>query len=194
MSNLIAAELDELHGPVTARSSGGLLEIVAGEHTDIFCPPDGNAVTLNAPALLAPAPEGDFVLSAQIESDLRARFDAGALIVWQDEQTWAKLALELSAQSKPTIVSVVTRTRSDDCNSITLERPSAHLRLARIDDTFAFHVHHEGSWELVRHFSLPPGALRPGFLAQSPTGRGCTARFREIVYEPRRLDDIRNGS
>jgi hypothetical protein len=32
-----------------------------------------------------------------------------------------------------------------------------------------------------------------GFLAQSPTGNGCTASFREIRFEERLLEDIRSG-
>jgi regulation of enolase protein 1 (concanavalin A-like superfamily) len=149
---------------------------------------------LGAPGLLAPAPEGDYILSAHVVADLRTTFDAGALIVWQDERTWAKLAVELCPQGRPTVVSVVTRTRSDDCNSITLAEPHAVLRVARIDEAFAFHVHLDGSWQLIRHFWLGDGPVRPGFLAQSPAGPGCTARFREVVFEPRRLGDVRDGT
>jgi hypothetical protein len=32
-----------------------------------------------------------------------------------------------------------------------------------------------------------------GFLAQSPTGNGCTAFFRDIRFEERLLEDIRSG-
>lgn len=198
MSDLIGQDLDELHGPVSSRVAPGLLEIAAGEHTDLFCPPDGGAGSLGAPGLLAPAPTGDYTLSAHVAADLRATFDAGALILWQDERTWAKLAIELSPAGRPTIVSVVTRARSDDCNSITLEEPQARIRLARIGDTFAFHVHLGDAWQLIRHFWLGDGdgdgPVRPGFLAQSPTGGGCTARFRDVVFEPRRLGDVRDGT
>src|SRR5262249_6707836 len=128
--------------------------LVAGPRTDLFCPPDGGPPTLNAPALLTSLGEGDFVLSAQIEAELRATFDAGALVLWQGDRTWAKLALERSPGGRPTVVTVVTRGRSDDCNSVALDAPSAHLRVARIDDAFAFHLHMEGSWELIRHFAL----------------------------------------
>jgi uncharacterized protein len=186
--------LDERHAPLTAHASGELIELVAGPRTDLFRPPDGSPPTLNAPLLLANVQDGDFVLSAQIEADLQSTFDAGALVLWQDERTWAKLALELSPEGRATVVSVVTRGRSDDCNSVALDQPRAHLRIARIEDAFAFHLHAAGSWHLIRHFFLRTAGLRAGFLAQSPTGQGCSVRFREVRLESRRLDDVRDGT
>jgi uncharacterized protein len=170
------------------------VELVAGPRTDLFRPPDGGPPTLDAPALLADVHDGDFVLSAQIEAELQATFDAGALLLWHDENTWAKLALELSPEGRPTVVTVVTRGRSDDCNSVVLDEPRAHLRLARIGDAFAFHLHAEGRWQLVRHFFLGSAGVRVGFLAQSPTGRGCAVRFSQVRVESRRLADLRDGS
>jgi regulation of enolase protein 1 (concanavalin A-like superfamily) len=187
-------ELDELNGPVTARASDELIELVAGPQTDLFRPPDGGPPTLNAPAMVANVPDRDFVLSAHVEAELRATFDAGALVLWHDERTWAKLAVELSPEGRPTVVTVVTRGRSDDCNSVALDRPEAQLRLARIGDTFAFHLQGAGRWELIRHFSLGTASVRAGFLAQSPTGDGCTARFRLVRVESRSLDDVRDGT
>ena len=194
MPKLLGQEPKELHGPVQASLSGGLLEVTAGPGTDLFCPPDRGSPTLNAPALLIDPPAGDYVLSARIEADLRATFDAGALILWADGGNWVKLAVELSPQRQPMIVSVVTRTLSDDCNSVALAGADAQLRLARIDGAYALHVQRDGHWRLIRHFSLGDAQPRSGFLAQSPTGEGCSARFTEIVCEPRRLSDIRDGS
>jgi regulation of enolase protein 1 (concanavalin A-like superfamily) len=194
MPALLGQELDELNGPVSAVVSGELVEISAGAGTDLFCAPDRSAPTLNAPALLLEAPAGDFTLSARIESELRETYDAGALILWHDREHWAKFAVELSPQGRPTIVSVVTRVLSDDCNSIALERPDAQLRIARIDDAFALHVKVGADWSLIRHFTLAGGPARPGFLAQSPTGAGCSARFSALALEARRLDDIRDGT
>jgi hypothetical protein len=186
--------LDELHAPLATHACDELLELVAGPRTDLFCPPDGGPPTLNAPVLLANIHDGDFVLSAHTEAELQATFDAGALVLWHDERTWAKLALELSPEGRPTVVTVVTRDRSDDCNSVVLDQPRAHLRTARIDDAFSFHLHAAGRWHLIRHFFLGNVSVRAGFLAQSPTGEGCTVRFREARVDSRRLDDIRDGS
>ncbi len=155
--------------------------------------PGTGAVTANAEARLF-AVEGDFILSARVEAGLAETFDAGALVVWAAERTWGKLALERSPVGAATVVSVVTREVSDDCNSWTLDRPATWLRIARIGSTYAFHASNDGvRWELVRHFRLDAPAVQVGFEAQSPLGDGCTARFSEISFAARTLADIRSG-
>ncbi len=167
--------------------------LTAGPRTDLFVPPGGGAPTLNAPMQIAET-SGDFLLAATIRVRLEAIFDAGALLLWRDEETWAKLALERSPAGRPTVVSVVTRGRSDDCNSVTLRGGEARLRVARLGEECAFHLFAGGRWELVRHFSLGDGPLSAGFLAQSPTGQGCSASFEDVSFETRRLDDVRSGA
>ncbi len=49
----------------------------------------------------------------------------------------------------------------------------------------------------TRDFMLQPAgaaeAAEVGFLAQSPTGPGCTASFDQIAFVPERLADLRRG-
>lgn len=177
-------------------AEGGALTITAGAGTDLFVDPGGADPALNAPCLLASPPLGDFWLSARVRVDFAATFDAGALVVHCGEGAWAKLAFEYSPQGRPTIVSVVTRGRSDDCNSFEVAGGQVWLRVAQVGPAFAFHASTDGSWwHLVRHFTLEvPRALEVGFLAQSPTGQGCTARFDQIGYLPVRLSDLRGGA
>ena len=166
--------------------------LTAGPRTDLFVPPGGGEPTLNAPRQLV-GTDGDFLLAATVTAQLEATFDAGALLLWRDETTWAKLALERSPEGNATVVSVVTRGRSDDCNSLVLPESTARLRVARLGEACALHLFAGGRWELVRHFSLGDGPLEVGFLAQSPTGEGCTASFADVTFEARRLDDVRSG-
>jgi regulation of enolase protein 1 (concanavalin A-like superfamily) len=169
------------------------VEIAAGPRTDFFVDPGTGEVKANGEARLEPV-EGDFVLSARVEVEFAATFDAGALLVWGDEGRWAKLAFELSPQSERMVVSVVTRERSDDCNSTVIAGDAIWLRVARIGDAYAFHSSTDGRWwNLVRHFHLE-GATQAGFEAQSPMGDGCTATFTDIRREQRTLLDIRDGS
>jgi len=168
------------------------LTLAAGARTDLFVSPGGSPPTLNAPALVV-GTEGDFLLAATVRAELRATFDAGALLLWRDETTWAKLALERSPEGRATVVSVVTRGVSDDCNSVALPEPEARLRVARIGGECAFHLRSGGRWELIRHFTLGPGPLAAGCLAQSPTGEGCAAEFSELELAARTLADIRGG-
>jgi len=171
------------------------IAIEAGPRTDLFVDPGGGDPVLGAPMLLG-ATEGDFVLSARVRADLRATFDAGALIVHAGDRTWAKLALERSPEGKAMIVSVVTRGVSDDANGAVVEGDSVFLRVARIGATCALHASSDGArWDLVRHFALDaPNGVAAGLLAQSPTGEGCTATFDEVRFEVRTLADLRDGS
>ena len=173
----------ELHAPVA---------LAAGACTDLFVPPAGSPPTLNARALVV-GTDGDFTLAATIRAELRATFDAGALLLWRDETHWAKLALERSPAGRPTVVSVVTRGTSDDCNSVALPEPEARLRVARAGAACAFHLRSGDRWELIRHFTLGPGPLAAGVLAQSPTGDGCVAEFSDLELAARTLGDVRSG-
>ena len=96
------------------------------------------------------------------------------------------------------VVSVVTRGTSDDCNSLPVAGHRLHLRVSALERAFAFHWSPDGqAWHLVRHFSLGDGApsrAGVGFIAQSPTGEGCTAEFTDIRFRPELLADLRSGA
>lgn len=171
------------------------LELSAAAETDLFSDPAGGSPVAAPAALIGAAPSGDFLFSARVSCEQRSTYDAGVLLLYRDEKNWAKLCLELSPQGIPTVVSVVTRGVSDDCNSFACERAEISLRITRIDDYFAFHAASgDGPWQLVRYFALAgEGEVEIGFMAQSPTGSGCSARFEQIAFEQRRLRDLRNG-
>jgi len=125
-----------------------------------------------APLLLGTPPAGDFTLEAQVALDGDGLFDAAGLFVHAGDDHWAKLALELTGAG-PTIVSVVTQTTSDDCNSTVLAQKSVRLRIARLGEAIAFHADEgAGRWELVRVFRLRGGSPRVGLACQAPTGDG----------------------
>jgi uncharacterized protein len=178
--------------------SGLLIE--AGPSTDLFVSPDDLEPTLNAPRLLG-VPDHRFQLSALVEVEFASTFDAGVLLLWAHDRSWAKLCLEYSPAGQPMVVSVVTRDRSDDANSMDVEGSSTWLRISRTSNagagSYAFHAATDGvHWNLIRHFHLGTGAddlVRIGFLAQSPTGDGCRVSFSQLRYLPEALDDLRGG-
>ena len=180
--------------PADASLGAGALSISAGPGEDWFIDPGSGATTLNAPALVGSL-TGNFTLSAHVDAGFKSTFDAGALVVWHDDRTWAKLAYEFSPAGDPMVVSVVTRGESDDCNSTVVSKGGVWLRMAYIDGAYAFHSSANGrDWQFVRHFRLSSeGAGEVGFEAQSPLGEGCRARFSEIVHAERTLTDLRNG-
>lgn len=167
--------------------------ITAPAKSDWFIDPQGTVNIKNAPALLFPV-AGPCLLSAQVRVDPVATYDAGVLMVYESPSAWAKLCLELSPQRHLTIVSVVTKGVSDDCNAF-ITNNSVYLRISKLENAYAFHVSEDSRrWNLIRYFTLE-GVQNPqmGFLAQSPTGNGCTASFDQIRFEERLLTDIRSG-
>jgi uncharacterized protein len=183
------APLDWAVGP------DGSLRIAAGPGTDLFVDPAGGPAELGAPRLVGPV-EGDFQLSARVRADLRSTFDAGALVLHCADDTWVKLALERSPDGEAMVVSVVTRGLSDDANGRVVTADAIWLRVSRIGEACALHASEDDArWELVRHFALPaPAGLTAGFLAQSPTGEGCTATFDDVRFLAEPLADLRDGS
>ena len=170
------------------------LTIAAPPRTDLFRDPAGSEPQTAAPRLLGPV-EGDFQLSARVTCTFDGAFDAGALLLWADEARWVKLALEVSPDGDPGVVSVVTDGLSDDANAFAVTGDAAWLRISRLGPACALHARHDDEpWRFVRHFPLAStSGLRVGFLAQSPTGEGATARFETIAFTPERLADLRSG-
>jgi hypothetical protein len=73
---------------------------------------------------LAPAPAGDWRLSARVRVNFRDTYDAGVPLIWNDERHWAKLCFERSPAGIPTVVNVVFGgVRSDDVPAGRTERP-----------------------------------------------------------------------
>jgi uncharacterized protein len=183
-----------LRPPAEWSAEPARLVVGAPAQTDWFIDPISARPVRTAPLLLGSPPSGDFTWAAHVVLDGDAMFDAAGLFVYDDDDHWAKLAVEVTAAG-PTLVSVVTDVFSDDCNSIVLSQSSASLRLARIGAAIAFHASDGGGrWELIRVFRPASATPRIGFVCQAPTGSGCTGSFDAIAFDARSLSDIRDGS
>ena len=67
------------------------------------------------------------------------------------------------------------------------------LRVSRAGTTYALHASEDGEWwDLVRYLGLGGGPAQVGFVAQSPTGQGCRARFDAVRFAPEGVADIRH--
>ena len=132
------------------------------------------------------------MLSARVTVRFTTKWDAGALMLWGDDHHWAKLSYEFSPDQKPTLVTVVTRGLSDDCNSLSLTGDSVYLRIAKSGNTYVFYfATDEKNWQILRTFSLDTELpIRVGFESQSPEGSGAIAKFSAITYDPHRISNI----
>jgi regulation of enolase protein 1 (concanavalin A-like superfamily) len=193
--------LDWLDDVGDATFEADVLTMQAAPKTDWFNDPAGSERVANAPALMCEV-SGDFQLEATINVDFAATFDAGVLFVHQTADDWAKLCFERDPTGQPMIVTVVTRGVSDDSNEPAVnDANTVRVRISRFGTALAFHYARSAldgttSWALSRFFALRSTALpmRVGFLTQSPTGNGCTARFSDVVFAPTTLVNLRDGS
>jgi uncharacterized protein len=193
------------HPPCTHRVDGGTLTLTGQAGTDMFADPGGEGTPPDAGRLVGLPPDGDFTLACQVTVEFASTYDAGVLLLYAGPRQWAKLCFEYSPQHRPTAVTVVTRGDSDDANAFEVDGTSLWLRITRSGRAWAFHAATAGNaatggqwWRLLRYFSLTgPGGQAPvmaGFLAQSPTGQGCTASFSQITFRPGAPADLRDGS
>ena len=176
---------------------GGPLTLVSGPKSDMFIDPAGDEGGRPDAGRWTGLPgEDDFMFAARITVAFASTFDAGVLLLYLSERRWAKLCYEFSPQRKPTAVTVVTHGMSDDSNSFETAGGPLWLRITRSGRAWAFHASADGAyWQLLRYFTLGEASgARVGFLAQSPTGAGCTAVFDNIVYKPGAPADLRDGS
>lgn len=165
--------------------------IVSKAKSDWFVDPFDGTVANSAP-ILSFAPNSDYVLTTRVSVSFKTKWDAGALMLMGDDHHWAKLSYEFSPEEKPTLVSVVTRGLSDDCNSISLATDSVYLRIARSSHTYVFYFSEDAKqWHILRTFSLDTDLpIRVGFESQSPAGNGATATFSSITYETHTTGNI----
>jgi len=173
-----------VNAPTYARvAADGALELGAAGRTNLFLAPDGQFARTNAPmALFEPA--GDFVFSVRVEAALREVYDVAALVLFENEGSWAKLCYENSVEKEATVVSVVTRGLSDDCNSEPVGAGFVYFGIVRRGNEYAFHWSKDGTvWRMVRHFSLATkGPLKLGFAVHAVSADGLGARFSEIRF------------
>ncbi len=174
-------------------SEGGL-RVAAPARTDAFRNPNGDAPRLNVPFLSLEV-EGDFAARARVRPTFASTYDAGALMVYQDEARWAKVCYESTDFGTHAVVSVVTDGLSDDANGVDLAVDEVWLQIVRVGNVFAMHYALDGrDWRMVRYFSLPlPARVRVGLVAQSPVGPGTTVDFHAFSVERRSVKSLRAG-
>jgi uncharacterized protein len=178
---------------------GDAVVLTGGPKSDLFRDPAGDGTGPDAGRFLGEPPSGDFTLQARVEAGFRTTFDAAVLLVHASESVWAKLCFEYSPQARPTVVTVVTRGLSDDCNHFHVDGSSVLLRITRSGRTWAFHASTDGArWRMVRYFGLGEHesglTARVGFLAQSPNGESCRVAVDQIAFSPGTPADLRDES
>lgn len=178
---------------VRAEADGSLVMKAPGSTNLFNYPGKPEWSTQNAPMALF-TPEGDFTLSARLSAPLKNIYDVAALVIYENENSWAKLCYENSADKVATVVSVVTNGFSDDCNSELIPTPYVYYAVCRKGIEYSFHFSTDGrTWKLVRHFSMKTTApIRIGFAVHAYCDETLTGTFSEITYKESAPADMRS--
>lgn len=170
--------------------------ITAPAGTDYFNDPSSDTRRRNA-AFFAGEAAGDFTLEGRVTPEFAGTYDAGALMLYYNDDTWLKLAFEQTDMGCTSVVSVVTRGLSDDANGEVVTDPNICLKMSRRGDTVGLYYSRDGeSWRMVRLFSFPAPAGNTclvGVAAQSPLGSGCRITFSDLAFVPNPVTDFRRG-
>jgi uncharacterized protein len=180
--------------PVACAITGDtVLELVAAGKTNLFVSPNGKYNVQDAPMVLF-TPDSVFTFVAKANGTFKAVYDVAALVLYQDSAYWAKFCFENSVNKQPTIVSVVTRHYSDDCNSLPVNAQFAYLAIIKKGLEVSFHYSPDGKqWRMIRDFRLETDKnLKIGFAVHGSRSDGFNARFSEVRYSPTVPADLRS--
>jgi uncharacterized protein len=173
---------------------GSGIRVAVPPATDYFRDPAGEKIKDNGPYLWRDV-TGDFVARIHVRPTFAGQYDAGGILVRQDEARWAKLCFESTNFGTTAVISVVTRGLSDDANGLDLTASDVWLQICRAGDVVGMQYAVDGStWRKVRRFHLPlPRTVRVGLLAQSPGDAGTTVDFSWFSVESHTVADTRTG-
>ena len=176
-----------LNQPDNFRQDGDIITVTAGKHTNLFNSASGSFKCNDFPFYYAQV-SGDFLIRCKITPDFKNLYDLGSLVVYQDENTWIKFAFENADSGQPSMVSIVTRDFSDDCNGTPILIDGVWMQIVRGDNVFALHYSFDKvNWFLFRIFNLDISSeVMIGISAQAPIGEQCTVHFEglEILKNP----------
>lgn len=173
------------------------LKIAAPANTDLFTSLDGVYEINKSPRLIF-RPDSDFILTAKIKPEFKAKWDAGVLLIYNDAKHYAKFCFEKDFTGQSRVVSVVCNDISDDCNSMAINSPEVYYRIAGSSKGNSFNLYYSAdgkSWFPVRSFRLnKTDKLSIGLSSQSPVGNGCEVNFSDIDLQQRKLRDTWLGN
>ena len=184
-----------MNPPKTFKIKDGILTLEAPKGSDFFNNPEDGQITGTAPFLFTEI-EGDFVAKARVQPDFSSQWNAIALMIHIDENHWIKFAFENSDATGPSIVTVVTKTLSDDANGVVLEDSKAiWLKLIRKGDNYSMLWSKDDSdYKMARLTTLPKTtSVKIGIEAQCPVGPSATHNISYFSLEKKTVEDMRKG-
>ena len=188
-------DLQWFNEPTDFNITHGELSITASKGSDFFINPEDLSATSSAPVLYKEI-TGDFVATTSVSPDLSSVWNAAGLLLVIDDSNWIKFVFEVSDATGPSIVSVTTRSVSDDANGVRLSSNSKiWLKLIRKGDNYALHWSEDGkSYKMARLSAMPATEnIKIGLEAQCPVGDKAVHMFHFFSIESKTVEDLRKG-
>lgn len=195
VSNEELADLQWLNEPSDYELANGELIVTAKKGSDYFINPEDMVESNTAPFLYKELAD-DFIATVCVSPDLSSMWNAAGLFLMIDDNHWIKFVFENSDATGPSIVSVTTRTASDDANGVILdEKSTIWLKIIRKGNNYAMHWSTDGKNYKMARLSAMPAAekVKIGLEAQSPIGEKAIHKFHHFSIEPKTVKDLRKG-
>lgn len=164
--------------------SANSISMTAGKETDLHNPTNGSYFRNTAPKFLF-TPDPDFDFSTRVKPAFENKYDGGAILVYSDQDNWAKILLQYTADKKLLLgISVVKNKITDDSYFVPAGN-DVYLRVTKEGKVFNFFTSADGKiWTLLRDFVYhKPEQMKIGFYSQSPVGTKCKVEYMDIVYK-----------
>jgi len=174
----------------------GKVVLKSNAKCDNFNDPDGKLTNSTAPVLLSRVDNAKpFTFTAKVTPTFLETYDAGAMYVYVDENSWVKFAFERDERMRTRIVSVRTIGTSDDNNHDVVNSASVYMRISSDTKTIGYYYSlDKENWQLVRLYRNDyPAEIWVGVSAQSPLGNGTSATFEECSLTEGSIRDFRMG-
>ena len=182
-SSLVAVENDQLILKSNAK-------------TDYFNEPDGTMSISNAPLLLLKIDNSKpFTFTAKVTPTFMETYDAGALYIYSNKDSWFKFAFERDERANTRAVTVRTMETSDDNNHDVIDSTSMFMKISSDTKNIGFYYSlDQKNWQLVRLFRNEyPEETWIGVSSQSPLGKGTTSTFEAFSFTLNTIKDFRLG-
>lgn len=180
--------------PCRIENTDSGFRLVANPKTDFIC--KYKEYIRDEAAFFYTQQNGDFTLSAKLETKGNSSYDAAFLMVRESKTRWIKLAVELGVDKTYNVVSVITDNWSDDANGELIPSDNSWLRITRKGDFWGLHYSTDGEkWRFVRAFGLDlKASVMVGFGIQAPIGDDCEGMVEYITFSNESIKNFRDGS
>ena len=184
-----------LNEPKSFNIENGSINVLAEKGTDFFNNPEDSTLTSTAPFLYQEV-SGDFVATTLVRPDFSSMWNAVALMVHIDDNSWIKFAFENSDATGRSIVSVVTKGVSDDANGAILnDKDVIWLKLIRKANIYSMFWSLDGvDYKMSRLTSMPVAdTIKVGLEFQSPVGKPAEHEVDYFQIKHTTVQDLRKG-